>query len=46
MNSIARTMGLDSNEDVLFTWFQDSGDDHCPKFAVFIDRYHRVFLVT
>jgi hypothetical protein len=38
----ASLLGLGGNDNyiVFFTRFQDSGDDHCPKFAIFIDRFH------
>ena len=35
----AKVFGLSSADDVLYTWFTDDYDaDHCPKFAVLVDR--------
>ena len=35
----AKVFGLPSADDVLYTWFTDDYDaDHCPKFAVLVDR--------
>ena len=32
-------LGLSSADDILYTWFTDDYDaDHCPKFAVLVDR--------
>jgi hypothetical protein len=35
----AMAFGLDSEDDLLYTWFSDEFDsDHCPKFAVLLDH--------
>jgi hypothetical protein len=35
----AKAFGLDSEDDLLYTWFTDNFDsDHCPKFAVLLDH--------
>ena len=37
----AKVFGLSSPDDILYTWFTDDYDaDHCPKFAVIVDREH------
>jgi hypothetical protein len=38
----ASAFGLESEEDLLYTWFSDDFDsDHCPKFAVLLDHNTR-----
>jgi len=36
-SDVANSMGVDS-EDVLFSWFNDDSDEHCPKFMVLLDH--------
>jgi len=42
---VASAMGV-TEEDIVFTWFTDDVDEHCPKFMVLIDHQEsRVVLV-
>eukprot|EP00092_Neocalanus_flemingeri_P011292 GFUD01012169.1.p1 GENE.GFUD01012169.1~~GFUD01012169.1.p1 ORF type:complete len:430 (-),score=81.39 GFUD01012169.1:702-1991(-) len=36
---VAKTMEVDT-EDVLFSWFKDDSEEHCPKFMVLLDHTH------